>query len=131
MKLPLLHCHLQQTNAACSHHEITTCEGVCRGEEPVDVYNQKVQEAIAHMKLLASEVKVIKEKGRDQSENAVVLIADGMYKGYGFIDHETSISTLEDIEAFITPQKNTVETESILAAYLLKNTEAKILTPIP
>ena len=125
------YCHLQQTNATCSHHEITTCEGVCRGEEPIDVYNQKVQEAIAHMKLLASEVKIIKEKGRDQDENAVVLIADGMYKGYGFIDHEVSISTLEDIEAFITPQKNTVETESILAAYLLKNTEAKILTPIP
>ena len=125
------YCHLQQTNAACSHHEITSCEGVCRGEEPIDVYNQKVLEAIAHMKLLASEVKVIKEKGRNQDENAVVLIADGMYKGYGFIDHEVSISTLEDIEAFITPQKNTVETESILAAYLLKNTEAKILTPIP
>ena len=124
------YCHLQQTNAACSHHEITTCEGVCRGEEPIDRYNKKVQEAIAHMKMLASEVKIIKETGRDENESAVILIADGMYKGYGFIDNDSDISNMEDIEAFITPQKNTIETESILGAYLLKNTNIQITSPI-
>ncbi|RIV46872.1 exonuclease domain-containing protein [Flagellimonas pelagia] len=124
------YCHLQQTNAACSHHEINTCEGICKEEEPVEHYNEKVQEAISHMKLLASEVKIIKEKGRDENESAVILIADGMYKGYGFIDNDSDISYMEDIEAFITPQKNTIETESILGAYLLKNTNIQITSPI-
>lgn len=125
------YCHLQQTNAACSHHEITTCEGICRGEEPLEHYNLKVNEAIAHMKMLASEVKIIKEKGRNSEENAVILIAEGKYKGYGFIANDVQITTLEDIEAFITPQRHTVETESILAAYLLKNTHAEITTSVP
>lgn len=124
------YCHLQQTHAACFHHEITTCEGICKGEEPVEHYNEKVKEAISHMKLLASEVKIIKEKGRDENESAVILIVDGMYKGYGFIDNDSDVSTLEDIEAFITPQKNTIETESILGAYLLKNANIQITSPI-
>lgn len=123
-------CHLQQTNAACSHHEITTCEGICRGDEPVAAYNEKVEEAIAHMKSGASEIKIIKEKGRTADENAVILISEGNYRGYGFIDKDTSIGTLDDIEAFITPQKNTVETESILTAYLLKNSEKIYTTPV-
>lgn len=123
------YCHLQQTNAACSHHEITTCEGICKGEEPVETYNEKVQEAVSHMKMLASEVKIIKEKGRDESENAVVLISEGMYKGFGFIDRDVDVISFDDIEAFITPQKNTVETDSILANYLLKHAKTNVLTP--
>ena len=123
------YCHLQQTNVACSHHEINTCEGICRGKEAVEDYNQKVEEAITHMKLLASEVRIIKEKGRDSNESAVVLIADGIYKGFGFIDTDIEISTLEDVEAFITPQKHTVETESILTQYLLKHNKSQVLTP--
>ncbi|WP_437398006.1 exonuclease domain-containing protein [Flagellimonas lutimaris] len=121
------YCHLQQTNAACSHHEINTCEGICRGKEAVEDYNQKVDKAIDHMKILASEIRIIKEKGRDANESAVVLIADGIYKGFGFIDTDIEISTLEDVEAFITPQKHTVETESILTQYLLKHSETMVL----
>ncbi len=123
------YCHLQQTNAACSHHEINTCEGICRGEESVEDYNRKVEEAIAHMKLLTAEVRIIQEKGRDENESAVILIAEGIYKGFGFIDTDIEISALEDVEAFITPQKHTVETESILTQYLLKHNKSQALTP--
>ncbi|MBR9853060.1 MAG: GIY-YIG nuclease family protein [Algicola sp.] len=120
------YCHLQQTNSACSHHQITVCEGICRGEESVADYNRKVQKAIEHMKMLTSEVRVIKEKGREPNESGVILIADGIYKGFGFIDTDIEISSLEDITAFITPQKHTVETESILTQYLLKHSTTKV-----
>ncbi len=120
------YCHLQQTNTACSHHEIDTCKGICRGEESPKDYNQKVEEAIAHMKILSSEVRIIKEKGRDENENAVILIADGIYKGFGFIDTDIEISSLEDVEAFISPQKHTLETESILTQYFLKHSKNQV-----
>ncbi|UBZ15034.1 GIY-YIG nuclease family protein [Flagellimonas marinaquae] len=121
------YCHLQQTTSACSHHEINTCEGICRGDESPEDYNQKVDEAIAHMKMLSSEVKIIKEKGRAENESAVVLIADGIYKGFGFIDTEIQISSIDDIEAFIIPQKHTLETESILTQYFLKHSKSQVL----
>ena len=121
------YCHLQQTTAACSHHEIDICEGICRGEESPEQYNQKVEEAILLMKMLSSEVRIIKEKGRVENESAVVLISEGIYKGFGFIDTDIEVSSIEDVEAFITPQKHTLETESILTQYFLKHSKSQVL----
>ncbi|MFC4219349.1 exonuclease domain-containing protein [Flagellimonas marina] len=114
------YCHLQQTNAACSHHRITTCEGICKSEESAESYNEKVKTAISAMKSLESEVRIIREKGRNSNEQAVVLISEGVYKGYGFIDQEMEVSSLEDIESFIIPQKNTLEAQRIVESLLPK-----------
>lgn len=114
------YCHLQQTSSSCSHHEIKSCEGICTSEEPVTQYNQKVKEAVEAMTAAESGVRIIKEKGRDTQECAFVLVADGIYKGYGFIHQELSVSSVEDIEAFIVPQKNTLEAQRIVASSLLK-----------
>nr|WP_299070490.1 exonuclease domain-containing protein [uncultured Allomuricauda sp.] len=114
------YCHLQQTNSACSHHELNSCEGICTSQESVTDYNQKVESAILEMKNMQSGVRIIREKGRDANENAVVLISEGIYRGYGFIDQELKVSSIEDIEAFIIPQKNTLETERIVASLLPK-----------
>lgn len=114
------YCHLQQTNSACSHHELNSCEGICTLQESVTDYNQKVESAILEMKNMHSGVRIIKEKGRDANENAIVLISEGIYRGYGFIDQELKVSSIEDIEAFIVPQKNTLETERIVASLLPK-----------
>ncbi|KQC31296.1 exonuclease domain-containing protein [Flagellimonas eckloniae] len=114
------YCHLQQTNSACSHHELNSCEGICTSQESVIDYNQKVESAILEMKNMQSGVRIIREKGRDANENAVVLISEGIYRGYGFIDQELKVSSIEDIEAFIVPQKNTLETERIVASLLPK-----------
>ncbi|MEO9511907.1 MAG: exonuclease domain-containing protein [Flavobacteriaceae bacterium] len=114
------YCHLQQTNSACSHHELNSCEGICTSQESVTDYNQKVESAILEMKSMQSEVRVIREKGRDASESCVVLITEGIYRGYGFIDHELKVSSIEDIDAFIIPQKNTLETQRIVESLLPK-----------
>nr|WP_299385851.1 exonuclease domain-containing protein [Allomuricauda sp.] len=112
------YCHLQQTNTSCSHHAITSCEGICSGEEEVAQYNAKVFNAIEAIQLSQKEVRIIKEKGREPNENAVVLITEGIYRGYGFIDQELEVASLEDIEAFIIPQKNTLETQRIVESLL-------------
>ncbi len=114
------YCHLQQTNSACSHHEINSCEGICTSQETVETYNIKVKKAVASVKTAQSEIRIIKEKGRDSKENAVVLISEGVYKGYGFIDQQLEVSSLEDIEAYIIPQKNTLETQRIVESLLPK-----------
>ncbi|AWX43745.1 DNA-directed DNA polymerase [Flagellimonas maritima] len=114
------YCNLQDTNSPCSHHFINSCKGICTSKESVVDYNKKVKAAITSIKATLSEARIIKEEGRNSNENAVVLIDEGIYKGYGFIDNESEISTKEDIEAFIIPQKNTLETNRIINSYLLK-----------
>jgi len=112
-------CHLQETKSGCSHYSITNCKGVCRGTEQSSSYNLRVQEAIAslaetHVDLL------IKEKGRTANEDAFIQIRNGSYCGYGFVEKDMAITSALDIEAFLVPQKNTIETERILRSYLNK-----------
>ena len=113
-------CHLQDTSGACSHYSITDCDGICRGDETAKAYNIKVAEAVAAMAVEKGDVW-IKEKGRNGDEEAFVRVTNGRYSGYGFVPKELSLSGKQDLEAFLTLQKNTLDTERIIRAYLRKN----------
>jgi len=54
-------------------------------------------------------------------QEAFVLVREGQYLGYGYIEQGTDINSLEDLMAFLVPQKNTMETERIVKSYLLKH----------
>ncbi|WP_350293579.1 exonuclease domain-containing protein [uncultured Croceitalea sp.] len=111
------YCHLQSTNGPCSHYEILKCDGVCCNKETIEAYNLKVKNAITSVKKSAENV-ILERKGRNLNEKAFVLIKDGTYMGYGFVENDTEISSFESLEAFLIPQKHTIETESIIKSAL-------------
>ncbi|MEO9892266.1 exonuclease domain-containing protein [Aurantibacter sp.] len=113
-------CHLQENVSTCSHYSIVNCEGICSSEENVRDYNLKVENAIAFMRS-KKENFFIKEKGRTLKEEAIILVKDGAYNGYAFVEKEISISNLIDLEAYIKLQKSTIETQQIIDSYLIKN----------
>lgn len=112
------YCHLQEGVAQCSHYFINTCHGICVGNEPVNDYNTRVQHAIKHT-IENSKDRVIKQKGRHPDEEAFVLIKNGVYFGYGFIDRSEQIINPEDLELFLIPQKNNADVQKILRSYIL------------
>lgn len=120
------YCHLQEQSEGCNHFRITSCQGICRGAETIQEYNTKVEVAISEAASTNRHL-IIKEKGRNANETAIVLVKGGMYSGYGFIDKAQSVPTLQDALAFITPQKNTLETERLLQTYSLKHPENTFL----
>jgi len=113
-------CHLQENVATCSHYRIKKCDGICSGDETAKAYNKKVFSAITFMKE-KNENLIIQEKGRSFTESAFILIKSGIYVGYGFIDKESQINTFEDLETFLIPQKNTLETERIIQSFITRN----------
>ncbi len=119
------YCHLQEHVQSCSHYRLTSCEGVCRGKEAPELYNEKVASAINSMATRNQDF-VIKDKGRNAGEDAVVIITNGLYYGYGFIDKGMTIDTIGDITAQVTPQKNTVESQRLVHSYLVKNKDKEI-----
>ena len=108
------YCHLQVSESNCSFYEETFCEGICSGNEKIEVYNTKVDSAIAALTQEKIGLKILKEKGRHLNEKAFVLLDNGQYKGYGFVDDVMDINSREDIEAFLIPQRNTPETQRIV-----------------
>lgn len=112
---------MQENVITCSHFRIgPPCEGICRNTEDTADYNLKVTEAISSIKNL-KENYIIKEKGRTLEEESFVLIKESTYIGYGFVEKEQTISGISDLETFMIPQSNTMETEGIIKSYVSKN----------
>ncbi|AUP77539.1 exonuclease domain-containing protein [Flavivirga eckloniae] len=114
------YCHLQEGVSQCSHFKIKNCHGICIENESVKGYNGRVKNAITHA-VESTKNAVIKSKGRHQEENGFILIKNGLYLGYGFIDNSEQITTTEDLENYLTPQKDNVDVQKILRAAINKN----------
>ena len=63
---------------------------------------------------------MIKEQGRTLSEEAFILIKDGRYRGYGFLDKQLEVKSEADLEAFLNPQRSSMDSQRIINAYLNK-----------
>lgn len=118
------YCHLQENVNSCSHYKIT-CDGVCTEKESAAIYNEKVQQAIHHIKS-KKENYIIKEKGRNYDEDVFILVRNNTYMGYGFVQKDFDLGSTEDLNAFLIPQKNTIEIQSIIKSYLNKNLNKQI-----
>lgn len=107
------YCHLQESVPHCSHFNITDCKGVCKNEESVFDYNQRVLEAINAISINKQDV-LLKEKGRTTTEDAFVMIKDGIYLGYGFVNKEDSLNNHDDLTNYLIPQKDSKDIQKIL-----------------
>jgi DNA polymerase-3 subunit epsilon len=121
------YCSLQSQGSACSHYKIKKCNGICQDLEDVQVYNKRVQEAIYSFQK-QQDSYVIKGKGRTACEVSIILIEQGQYKGFGFVDAQESVTYFEDFSNYITRYKSTYYTTKILQAYHKKNSNKNILT---
>lgn len=113
------YCHLQEAVSECSHYSIKDCKGICRDEETVKDYNNRVLEAIYDISNQKTDI-ILKEKGRHVNENAFVMIKGGDYLGYGFIDKSEVINHLDDLDAYLIPQKNSIDIQNILRSRLME-----------
>lgn len=125
-KLCPKYCSLQRNMEECSHYSIISCEGICSGKEDVKAYNGKVVAAIASIKEESSSF-VIREKGRHLEEEAFILVKEGTYQGFGFIDTETQVHRPEDYEPFLKRQTATYHTHKILSNYMRKQGTPRLI----
>ncbi|KAA1245581.1 exonuclease domain-containing protein [Aquimarina sp. RZ0] len=121
------YCSLQSTTERCSHYKIKNCKGICEGKESIALYNMRVHKALALLKK-SKESYLIRERGRSIEEQSFVMIQDGIYKGFGYVDENEKIVSLEDCENFLYLQKHTYHTTKIIKSYLRKNGKKNIVT---
>lgn len=107
------YCSLQTIEASCNHYKITTCNGVCKGNESIEAYNIRVQNAIEGIKAKYIN-NIIKLPGRVPDEVAVIVIENGVYKGYGFITKDDDVPNKDAILNYIIPQKDNADIQRIL-----------------
>jgi len=70
---------------------------------------------------LQTENLVIKEKGRNHKEIGFVLILNGIYQGFGYIDKDIKMEEPNDYQLHVKPQKDNRDIQRILRSYLTKD----------
>ena len=113
------YCHLETHVNACFHFQIKKCKGICFGKETPEKYNNRVQKAVKSLGL-QTEKLVLKEKGRNDKELGFVLILNGIYQGFGYINKDIKIQNPEEYERYLQPKKDNRDVQRILTSYIAK-----------
>jgi DNA polymerase-3 subunit epsilon len=114
------YCHLQSDVSTCFHYQIKKCKGICRDQELAETYNERVKGAILQIKGETNSC-IIEEPGRHQDERSFVLIENGVYLGFGFIEKEKISNEMKDYREFLTLQQDNRDIQRILRSFMTKN----------
>ncbi len=114
-------CNVDQIKRPCFYYQIHKCRGACIGKEPPAEYNERVREAVAHMDTDFDSDFILLEEGRSPTEKAVVLVEEGIYKGFGYADEDLPHQTVEELKDLITPYDHNPDTYRIIRQYMMAN----------
>lgn len=105
---------IERTAGKCS--DMVFCKGICRHLEMKEDYNRRVKEALQYIEGQRPSF-ILKLKGRNLFETGFVLVKRGIYHGYGFVDAESQINSIHDIESFSNNHPHTYFTSRIIDQY--------------
>lgn len=95
-------------------------------ETEIKEYNERVQSAI-HSIQQNRESFALFGSGRQSDENSVVVVVEGRYLGFGFLNKDISITTLEELSNHIIPAPEFSEAYWLIRSYMQRNVADKIV----
>ncbi|MFV8357585.1 exonuclease domain-containing protein [Flavobacterium sp. XS1P32] len=117
---------LYVTKTNCFQYTIKECDGACIGAVSSEEYNARVQNFIDKNSFENQNMLLI-DKGRTISERSVVMIENGIYKGYAFYDLNYQINNVEILRNIIIPMQNNRDTKNIIHGHVRRNKTLKII----
>jgi len=117
---------LYHSSGACFQYGIKLCKGACIGEENAEDYNLRVRQLKDYFSLDHNNM-ILVDKGRSKEEKAIVMIENGSYCGFGYIDENILNDSPEDIKSSIRNYVNNRDTQSIIRSYLRRKKVERII----
>lgn len=117
---------LSVTNGTCFAYKTKACNGACCNEELQKEYNSRVNLFIEEYSYKNAN-KLIIDSGRTLEEKSVILIENGVYKGYGFYQLNHQITNIEILRDIITPMEDTRDTQHLIQSFLRRKRVKKII----
>jgi DNA polymerase III subunit epsilon len=118
---------LQVAKGLCFNYQAGDCHGACMCVEEVKKYNRRIEKAILSFSAEGSSVAII-GKGRSAEEQSLVLVEKGNYFGYGFFDHQVSISDLESARTYVRKSVETPTVQNLINSYLTNPRGTEVIT---
>lgn len=125
-QLCLRYCGLTSDDAVCFNHQLKKCNGICNGEEEIELYNKRAEELIKEHSYTQKNF-VLMDKGKTSEEQSIILIENNVYKGYGYLDASLQLSSAEELKELITYSNYYPDSDIIVKSWLKKNKVKKIV----
>ncbi|MCC2544919.1 GIY-YIG nuclease family protein [Hymenobacter sp. BT175] len=118
-------CDLYKTQGACFDYQVHRCQGACLGLEPPEAYNKRVEEAIESFTFEHGTFVIIGQ-GRREDEKSIVVVENGRYLGFGYVDGVFSARRLSDFVDAITRYNDNKDVQQIIRQYLRTKHKDKV-----
>lgn len=119
-------CGLQRANGACYDHAAGSCDGACCGKVTATEYNQRIAQTLEAIRSDSKSYALI-GAGRSADECTVIVMEDGKYLGFGFLDKERAPADFTAAKESIEHYKDNREVQIIIQSYLRKNTDYRVI----
>jgi DNA polymerase III subunit epsilon len=125
-ELCINYCGLMDKESVCFNHQIKKCNGICAGMETVEEYNRRAKLILEEFTVWEKNF-VLLDRGRHEEENSMVMIENGRYKGYGYLDSSVQINKPEELRGYILNSTYYPDHEILLKAWLKHKKLKKIV----
>lgn len=117
---------LQVAKGLCFSYQTGECKGGCMGVETAKKYNQRINAAIESFFEAGNSLAII-GTGRKSSERSLVLVENGAYLGFGFIDKQETLADFESAKDFIKVGKENRIVQNLVNSYLVNPRGAEVI----
>lgn len=117
---------LQTAKGACYAHQSGTCRGGCEGKEDADSYNKRSQAMMGSFDDHQVSAAIL-GRGRTPEEKSVILVEQGKYLGFGFVDAQQEIHTIEGVKQLVKPGKDNRVAQSLVSAVLQNPEDREVI----
>lgn len=104
----------------CFRYQLKQCRGACAGQESPERYNARVREAFRMFNYPHADFAIL-GAGRHPGEKSVVLIENGVYRGFGYLETPLKKAALPYFRRAVTLRADNQDVRRIINAYLTKN----------
>lgn len=118
---------IHDLQGTCFYYQTGSCLGACQQEESPESYNQRAQMAVENLKNSFDSTFFIITQGRTDEESGIILIAEGHYKGFGFISSENHTTGTEHWRDAIQYVPFNPECDRIIHTWLHKYPDTRVV----
>ncbi len=124
--LCLQYCSLTPDGSLCFNHQIKKCNGICAGEEEIEDYNKRAHEILNEFIFENPDFAII-DKGREPTEQSIVLIEKGQYVGFGYFNADEQYTSPEELKGMVKRATYYPDANDLVRSWLAKGRRRKIV----
>lgn len=118
---------LYATSSACFQYALGICRGACCGKESPTDYNNRVEQALEYAGFTKNNL-IILDKGRNENETSFIMIENGKYLGYGYIDKQVTLTEPEQFRSYLIAAEDNRDARLIITGHLRNMRTGKRIT---